>query len=124
VNSPLSAHSRESGNPQDRSANQSGSPLPRGRADIRNRDRVLSIALPIIVLALSLGIWELVVRLEGIPPYVLPAPSLILQTLFTDRALLLQSLLVTLITTLEGFLLAAIGGVGLAVLFNQSRLVE
>ena len=55
---------------------------------------------------------------------MLPAPSLILQTLVADRALLTQSLLVTLITTLQGFLLAAIGGVGLAVLFNQSRLVE
>ena len=32
--------------------------------------------------------------------------------------------LVTLTTTFEGFLLAAAGGVGLAVLFNQSRLVE
>jgi NitT/TauT family transport system permease protein len=66
----------------------------------------------------------LVVRLAGIPPYVLPAPSLILQTFIADRVLLTQSLLVTLITTLEGFLLAAIGGVGLAVLFNLSRLVE
>ena len=34
------------------------------------------------------------------------------------------SLLVTLTTTLQGFLLRSIGGVGLAVLFNQSRLVE
>jgi NitT/TauT family transport system permease protein len=76
------------------------------------------------VFALALGIWELVVRVNGIPPYVLPAPSLILQTLFSDAALLLQSLLVTLVTTFEGFLLASIGGVGLAVLFNQSRFVE
>ena len=88
------------------------------------RDRVLRVVLPVIVLALSLAAWELVVRLASIPPYVLPAPSLILQTFIADRALLTQSLLVTLITTLEGFLLAAIGGVGLAVLFNLSRLVE
>ena len=32
--------------------------------------------------------------------------------------------MVTLATTVEGFLLAAFGGVGLAVLFNQSRLLE
>jgi NitT/TauT family transport system permease protein len=88
------------------------------------RDRALRVVLPIIVLALSLAAWELVVRLAHIPPYVLPAPSLILQTFIADRALLTQSLLVTLVTTLEGFLLAAIGGVGLAVLFNLSRLVE
>ena len=85
---------------------------------------MLRIALPIVVLALGLAIWELVVRIGDIPPYVLPAPGLILQTLVADWALLSQSLLVTLTTTLEGFLLAAVGGVGLAVLFNQSRLVE
>jgi len=96
---------------------------PRGSAQER-RDRALRVVLPIIVLALSLAAWELVVRLASIPPYVLPAPSLILHTFIADRVLLAQSLLVTLVTTLEGFLLAAIGGVGLAVLFNLSRLVE
>jgi NitT/TauT family transport system permease protein len=96
---------------------------PRSAAHER-RDRVLRVVLPVIVLALSLAAWELVVRLASIPPYVLPAPSLILRTFIADKALLTQSLLVTLITTLEGFLLAAIGGVGLAVLFNLSRLVE
>jgi NitT/TauT family transport system permease protein len=88
------------------------------------RDRVLRIALPIIVLALGLAAWEAVVRIEAIPPYVLPAPGLIAQTLVADWTLLSQSLIVTLTTTIEGFVLAAVGGVGLAVLFNQSRLVE
>jgi NitT/TauT family transport system permease protein len=87
-------------------------------------DRVQRIALPVLILALGLLAWEGVVRMAGIPPYVLPAPSLILQTLYTDAGLLSQSLLVTLVTTFEGFLLAAAGGVGLAVLFNQWRLLE
>jgi len=116
---PPTAHSRESGNPAD---GTSGSPLSRGRAV--NFDRVLRVALPIVVLLLGLSLWEAVVRIGNIPPYVLPDPALILRTLISDRALLFQSLLVTLLTTFEGFLLAAIGGVGLAVLFNQSRLVE
>lgn len=89
-----------------------------------NRDRILRIALPIIVLALGLSLWEAVVRIGHIPPYVLPDPWSIARTLVSDWALLFQSLLVTLATTFEGFLLAAVGGVGLAVLFNQSRLVE
>ena len=88
------------------------------------RDRILRAVLPIVVLLLGIAAWELVVRIKGIPPYVLPAPGAILQTLFDDRDLLFQSLLVTLATTIEGFLLATVGGVGLAVLFNQSRLVE
>jgi NitT/TauT family transport system permease protein len=95
------------------------------RISARERlDRALRVALPIFVLALGVAIWELVVRIENIPPYVLPAPGLIARTLIADWALLFQSLLVTLATTVEGFLLAAVGGVGLAVLFNQSRLVE
>jgi NitT/TauT family transport system permease protein len=87
-------------------------------------DRALRFALPILVLAAGLAVWQAVVRLEDIPPYVLPAPGVIFETLVADRTLLLQSLLVTLLTTFEGFLLAASGGVALAILFNQSRLVE
>jgi NitT/TauT family transport system permease protein len=95
------------------------------RASSRERrERVLRIALPILVLVLVLALWEAVVRVKGIPPYVLPSPSLIFRTLIDDWGLLSQSLLVTLVTTVEGFLLAAVGGVGLAVLFNQSRVLE
>jgi NitT/TauT family transport system permease protein len=85
---------------------------------------VLRLALPIILLALGIMIWELIVHLKGIPPYVLPAPSLVLATLVSDWSILSESLAVTLVTTLEGFVLALIGGVGLALLFNFSRLVE
>src|SRR6516165_7768230 len=80
--------------------------------------------MPILVLVLLLLIWEAVARINHIPPYVLPGPGLILATLVDDWQLLSQSLLVTLATTVEGFLLAAFGGVGLALLFNQSRLLE
>jgi NitT/TauT family transport system permease protein len=85
---------------------------------------VLRIALPIAVLALGLAGWELVVRMREIPPYVLPAPGLVVRTLVADWGVLSASLARTLVTTLEGFVLAAVGGVGLAVLFNQSRLAE
>src|SRR6476469_4306874 len=87
-------------------------------------DRVLRVLLPIAVLALGVALWELAVGVGGIPPYVLPSPWLVFSTLVSARALLLASLLVTLTTTLQGFLLAALGGGRLAVLFNQSRLIE
>jgi NitT/TauT family transport system permease protein len=86
--------------------------------------RMLRIALPILVMALVLLVWELVVRLFAIPPFVLPGPGLVLTTLIADGGLLWQSLLVTLTITFEGFLLAAIGGIALAIAFNQWRLVE
>jgi NitT/TauT family transport system permease protein len=94
---------------------------PQGRQRL---DRMARILLPIGVLALGIFAWDLVVRVRDIPPYVLPGPGLVFATLWSDRTLLFDSLIVTLTTTLEGFGLALLGGVGLAVLFNQSRLIE
>jgi NitT/TauT family transport system permease protein len=88
------------------------------------RERMLRVLLPIAVLALGVVLWEVVVRHYDIPPYVLPAPWLVFSTLVADWGVLSASLVVTLTTTLEGFALAVVGGVGLAVLFNQSRLIE
>jgi NitT/TauT family transport system permease protein len=87
-------------------------------------DRALRIVLPVLVLAAGVLTWGLVVWVFAIPPFVLPGPNLVLATLISDGSLLWSSLLVTLLTTFEGFLLAAVGGIGLAILFNQSRLVE
>jgi NitT/TauT family transport system permease protein len=84
----------------------------------------LRVLAPIAVLVLGVLAWDQVVRLNAIPPYVLPGPGLVLATVVADWAVLSQSLLVTMTTTLEAFLLAVVGGVGLAVLFNQSRLIE
>lgn len=84
----------------------------------------LRILLPVVVLAAGVTIWELVVRLNDIPPYVLPAPSAVFQTLVSDWPVLSQSLLTTLLTTLEGFAAAAVGGIALALLFNRSKWLE
>jgi len=86
--------------------------------------RLIRILLPIVVLAAGIAAWEFVVRIYAIPPYVLPAPSAVLQTLVSDWPVLSQSLLTTLLTTLEGFLAAAVGGIALALLFNQSKWLE
>jgi len=86
--------------------------------------RTIRILLPLVVAALGTVAWELIVRLNDIPPYVLPGPMAVLETLVADWSVLSQSLLVTLLTTLEGFIAAGIGGVALALLFNQSKWLE
>jgi NitT/TauT family transport system permease protein len=85
---------------------------------------MLKILLPVVTLALGIVAWDAVVRVFALPPYVLPSPGLVAATLLADWPLLGGSLAATLLTTLEGFVLAAIGGVALAVLLNQSRWVE
>ncbi|MCC8978793.1 ABC transporter permease [Bradyrhizobium acaciae] len=80
--------------------------------------------LPLAVFAAGLVLWEAIVRAYDIQPYVLPSPLLVLKTLVADWPILSQSLGVTLLTTLEGFVAAAVGGVVLALLFNQSKWLE
>src|ERR1700759_2695216 len=86
--------------------------------------RILRIALPVIVAAAGTALWEAIVRIYDIQPYVLPSPLAVIHTLFTDWGVLSQSLATTLLTTLEGFVAAAIGGIALALLFNQSKWLE
>ncbi|MFL6799635.1 MAG: ABC transporter permease [Xanthobacteraceae bacterium] len=98
-------------------------PAEISRSMIRG-ERALRVLLPVLMLALGLAAWEAVVRYYAIAPYVLPSPQLVFNTLLADWPMLSASLLVTLTTTIEGFALAVLGGVTLAVLFNQSRLIE
>jgi NitT/TauT family transport system permease protein len=99
-------------------------PLSAERASDQSSLRVVRIVLPISVLAVGVVIWELVVRFNNIPPYVLPGPAAVFRTLLEDWPVLSQSLLTTLVTTFEGFVAAAIGGIALALLFNQSKWLE
>ena len=86
--------------------------------------RALRIVLPVLVLLAVVAAWQAAVQAFAIPPYVLPGPGLVLSTLVADGRLLWNSLLVTLAITFEGFVLAAVGGIALAIAFNQWRLVE
>ena len=88
------------------------------------RERMLRGALPLVALGLGILVWDLVVRINDIQPYVLPSPGLVFRTLIADWALLWSSLLVTLTVTFQALLLAFAGGVALAIAFNKSRLVE
>jgi NitT/TauT family transport system permease protein len=89
-----------------------------------NRDDIVGYAVPALTLGLGLVVWEGLVRYFAIPPYLLPAPSVIIATLFTDWSTLSSSLWVTLSITLKALIAAVLGSVTLAVIFAQSRLVE
>ena len=71
-----------------------------------------------------LMLWDLGVRLFNLPPYLLPGPILVIQTLVQEWPQLFPSLLVTLQITLAAFGLATVSGVLIAVLFTQSKWIE
>jgi NitT/TauT family transport system permease protein len=88
------------------------------------RTVVLSILVPVGVLALTVLAWQLYVTLGDVSTYDLPAPGLVVQTLWNDWSTLGPALWVTLKLTLSALALAVVGGVALAVLMAQSRWIE
>src|SRR5262245_48141836 len=82
------------------------------------------VVAPVLIGMLALGVWEGIVRVEGIPPYILPGPLLVARTVVTDWGTLFPSLLVTLAITGAAFLVSAVLGLILAVLFTQSAWIE
>lgn len=104
-------------------------PAPDALAPARRRarfdwDRIMSVLLPVAMLVAALVGWELAVRINEIPPYILPSPTLIAQALVKDWGVLSGSLLVTLQITFSALGAAVVGGVVLAILFAQSKWIE
>jgi NitT/TauT family transport system permease protein len=79
--------------------------------------------LPVLGPLLLFVAWDLVVRLGYIKPILLPTPSATLGALFTGLAggPLLTDFAVTVLRTLEAFLIAAVIGVPLGVLLGSSE---
>lgn len=69
-------------------------------------------------------LWEAAVWLLKVRPIMLPPPSTILRELASEWNWYLGQAWYTLLTTLAGFVLAVIGGVGIAVLLVSSRWFE
>ena len=87
-------------------------------------EKIGSWALPLAIMVLAIWFWDRICVWNDIPKYILPRPGVVVQTLQDDAPLLFSSLLVTLKITFLSLALAILGGVGLAVLFAQSKWVE
>jgi ABC-type nitrate/sulfonate/bicarbonate transport system permease component len=88
------------------------------------KTRLLNIALPLAVLLVLALCWEAAVHAFDIPPYLLPTPWKIFQTLWNHMDLLARHGLVTLTEIGLGFLLALALGLVLAVLIHSSKILE
>jgi NitT/TauT family transport system permease protein len=80
--------------------------------------------LPFLVFILALVAWEALVHIKQIPQYILPAPTLVLATLWKNLGSLMQSWWFTMQITFGALFLAVLGGVILATLFALNKWVE
>jgi NitT/TauT family transport system permease protein len=94
------------------------------RANLFKKLISLEIIAPIIVGIIFLLLWEGLVRVTGLPPYLLPTPSLVFKTLIKDWQILFPALIITLQITIVAFLAATISGLLIAILFTQSKWIE
>ncbi|WP_364149794.1 ABC transporter permease [Paenibacillus sp. LPE1-1-1.1] len=79
---------------------------------------------PLIVFILFAGGWELIVRLVGTPPYILPKPSDILESAVHNWSNLVTSVTTTIVEALIGFALSVVLGVAVAIVLALSKTVE
>lgn len=87
------------------------------------RRRRLQAWLPWLIIVGTLVVWEAGVRAFAIPPFILPAPSAIAESMIRWWQPLLDNSAQTLMTTLVGFGAAIVFGLFLGVLIGSSTLL-
>lgn len=94
------------------------------RARRKRLEQIARYTLPILVMVLAIWLWDRTVVWNEIPHYILPGPGRVWASLNGDWQILFEAAQLTGKTTILALILAVIGGGGLAILFNQSKLVE
>jgi NitT/TauT family transport system permease protein len=94
------------------------------KASLGRRILYSAWARPILLIALLLVVWELVIVVFRIPPYLVPAPLDVVKQLILEWPKLLRESLVTTYATLGGFGLSILFGIPMALLIAYSRTTE
>jgi NitT/TauT family transport system permease protein len=84
----------------------------------------VDVLAPVMVGILVILAWDIFVRVTKTPPYLLPGPFLVFQTLISDWKTLFPSLIITLQITIAAFVAALVSGLLVSILFTQSKWIE
>lgn len=90
----------------------------------KNRETLLRILIPILVVVALVILWQILVLATGVPQYILPGPGAVAAALVKDWGTLSPALWVTTQITMAALGLALIGGVGIAIFLIQSKWIE
>ena len=82
------------------------------------------LARPLILIVAIFILWDIVIRIFRIPPYLIPAPWDVAKMLVAEWPRLWRESLFTGYATLGGFGLSILVGIPIAMLIAYSRLVE
>jgi NitT/TauT family transport system permease protein len=100
-------------------------PLPARRSLwSRYRAPLGQASIPAGALIIFIALWQWYVREAAVPLYILPAPSDVACSLYSDWGILFAALLITLKITFAALAAALVGGVCFAIIFAESRFLE
>ena len=88
------------------------------------RRHVVTVANALAVFAALLLLWQLILWIFRVPPFMLPSPWAVAKALVARFPSLLQSFAITAEEAVGGILLSIVVGVGVARIFAQSRWVR
>jgi NitT/TauT family transport system permease protein len=88
-----------------------------------NRRSLLAVT-SVVVLACLLGLWQAIIFINHLPPYILPGPLAVLQAIGSRYASLLNSLWITTQEAAGGLLAGIFIGLCVAMIFSHWRLLR
>src|ERR1700683_4964911 len=88
------------------------------------RQRLITLANAVAVFATLLAVWQVVLWIFKVPPYMLPSPWAVARAVVARFPSLLNSLAITAAESLGGLIASIIVGVLIALFFAQSRWVR
>ncbi|HBN79062.1 MAG TPA: hypothetical protein DD473_25255 [Planctomycetaceae bacterium] len=80
-----------------------------------------SMLPPLLFLVIFIALWELLIRIGGIGPYLLPTPWAVFQVLFDRSEDLSSAAGITFLSAVTGFLASIFVGLTVAVFFAEFR---
>jgi NitT/TauT family transport system permease protein len=79
---------------------------------------------PVFVIAVLVVLWDITVRLFGVPAYVIPTPASVGRALVRERARLLDNAVPTIVESVGGFALGNLVAIAAALAFVHSKALE
>ena len=83
------------------------------------KSALTNMLYPAAFFIVLLAIWEAVSRLNAVPAFILPAPSMVVMTLLTEFRAMSSHILITLYETFTGFFISVILSILIAVLMDS-----
>lgn len=89
-----------------------------------NARRLADLVPPILFGVVVLAVWEIVVRVGGVPKVILPAPSAIALRFVSSLPTLWLDFLQTIKGVLAGYVIGSVSGLVVAILIDRSQFLQ